>query len=113
MGAGDAPASPALKREIGTFAFAYRAYFPEFLFPSPAGELLDFDGELRRLRGVGEQLARLEFAIPLIDPRPGEEDQRDPALLEEPGTRRLLYERAAAVSDEALARQLAVSPLPA
>src|SRR5712691_9761070 len=29
--------SPALKREIDAFAFAFRAYFPEFLFPSPAG----------------------------------------------------------------------------
>src|SRR4029453_9501792 len=41
--------SPALKREIDVFAFAFRAYFPEFFFPSPAGELLDFEGELRRL----------------------------------------------------------------
>jgi hypothetical protein len=36
--------SPALKREIDVFAFAFRAYFPEFFFPSPAGELLDFAG---------------------------------------------------------------------
>jgi hypothetical protein len=40
--------SPALKREIDVFAFAFRAYFPEIFFPSPAGELLDFAGELRR-----------------------------------------------------------------
>src|SRR5262245_39617926 len=43
---------PALKREIDAFAFAYRAYFPEFFFPSPSGELLDFEGELARLRAL-------------------------------------------------------------
>src|SRR5215472_7134726 len=74
--------SPALKREIGLFAFAYRGYFPEFLFPSPAGELLDFEDELRRLRGIGEQLVRLEFAIPFLDPRAGEGSPRDPAALQ-------------------------------
>src|SRR5262249_59042944 len=58
--------SPALKREIDVFAFAYRAYFPEFFFPPAAGELSDFGSELRRLRRVGEQLLPLEFAIPLF-----------------------------------------------
>ncbi|HEY6887552.1 MAG TPA: DUF5937 family protein [Solirubrobacter sp.] len=53
--------SPALKREIDVFAFAYRAYFPEFFFPSAAGELLDFEEELRRLRAVDPVLARVEF----------------------------------------------------
>jgi DNA-binding transcriptional ArsR family regulator len=60
--------SPALKREIDVFAFAYRAYFPEFFFPSAAGELLDFEGELRLLRSVDPALARQEFATPLIGP---------------------------------------------
>jgi hypothetical protein len=56
--------SPALKREIEVFAFAYRAYFPEFLFPSPSGDLLDFDGELQRLLTVDNGWVRTEFAIP-------------------------------------------------
>ena len=56
--------SPALKREVEVFGFAYRAYFPEFFFPPAAGELLDCEGELRRLRGVDEQLVRMEFAVP-------------------------------------------------
>ena len=60
--------SPALKREIDVFAFAYRTYFPEFFFPSPAGELLDFEAELRRLRAVDPALARLEFATPVVGP---------------------------------------------
>ena len=58
--------SPALKREIDVFAFAYRAYFPEFFFPPAAG--------IRRLQ------------------------------------RRRLRERAAAVGDETLARQLLEDP---
>src|SRR5215472_11111731 len=102
--------SPALKREVDVFAFAYRAYFPEFFFPPAAGQLLDFDSELRRLRGVDEQLVRLEFAIPLTGSQATEDFPRDPAALEAPGARRRLRERAAAVGDEALAQQLLDDP---
>src|SRR5215469_7432562 len=101
---------PALKREIGLFALANRGYFPEFLFPPPAGELLDFEDERRRLPGIGEQLVRLELAIPFLDPRAGDGNPRDPAALEAPGTGRRLYERAAAPGDQALARQLVEEP---
>src|ERR1044072_981544 len=31
---------PSLKREIDALSFVYRAYFPEFFFPSPSGSLL-------------------------------------------------------------------------
>jgi len=102
--------SPALKREIEAFAFAYRGYFPEFFFPSPVGEMLDFEGELRRLQDIGERLLRLEFAIPLLGSQAGVVNRRDPAALEAPGTRQLLYERAAEASDEGLARQLLQDP---
>jgi Family of unknown function (DUF5937) len=101
--------SPALKREVDAFAFAFRAYFPEFLFPSPVGELLDFEGELRRLRAVDPALVRLEFAIPLIGPQAGGGEARDPAVLEEPAVRRQLRERAAE-GDEALAELLLDDP---
>ena len=37
--------SPALKREVDVFAFAYRAYFPEFFFPPAAEELSGFEAE--------------------------------------------------------------------
>jgi len=88
--------SPALKRAVDGFAFAYRAYFPEFFFPPASGELADFESELRRLRGVDEQLVRLEFAIPLLGAQAaGEEIARDPAALQAPGTRRRLRQRAA------------------
>jgi DNA-binding transcriptional ArsR family regulator len=102
--------SPALKRELEVFAFAYRAYFPEFLFPSPAGELLDFDSELRRLRQVDAGLVRLEFAIPLLGSQVGGGIARDPAALEAAQVRRRLYERAAAEGDQALARLLVEDP---
>jgi len=102
--------SPALKREIEAFAFAYRGYFPEFFFPSPVGEMLDFEGELRGLQDIGERLLRLEFAIPLLGSQAGVVNRRDPAALEAPGTRQLLYERAAEASDEGLARQLLQDP---
>jgi len=101
---------PALKREIDAFAFAYRAYFPEFFFPPPTGELSDFEGELRRLRAVDEQLVRLEFAIPLIDWQADGGLRRDLAALDAPDTRNLLHERAKALGDAALARQLLEDP---
>jgi DNA-binding transcriptional ArsR family regulator len=68
---------PALKREIDVFAFAYRAYFPEFFFPSPAGDLLGFEAELERIRALDPGLVRVEFAIPLIG------EIGDPADLEQ------------------------------
>ncbi len=98
--------SPALKREIEVFAFAYRAYFPEFFLASPAGELLDFDAELQRLRAVDPPLVRLEFAIPLIGPQAGGGEARDPTVLGERAMRRRLHERARAEGDEALADAL-------
>ena len=102
--------SPALKREIDVFAFAFRAYFPEFFFPSPAGDLLGFADELGRLRAIDPALVRLEFAIPLIGPQAGGGEARDPAMLEEPAVRRRLRERAAAQGDEALAELLLDDP---
>jgi DNA-binding transcriptional ArsR family regulator len=79
--------SPALKREIDVFAFAYRTYFPEFFFPSPAGELLDFEGELRRLRAIDPALARVEFEIGLRSSQAvAEADEAVAAsLLDDPG----------------------------
>jgi DNA-binding transcriptional ArsR family regulator len=102
--------SPALKREIDVFAFAFRSYFPEFFFPSPAGELLDFAEELRRVRMVDPALARMEFAIPLIGPQAGGGEARDPAMLEDKAVRRRLRERAVAEGDEALADLLLDDP---
>jgi DNA-binding transcriptional ArsR family regulator len=103
--------SPALKREIDVFAFAYRAYFPEFMFPSPSGEMLDFDGELARLRTIDAAWVRTEFAIPLIGPQVGGDLPRDPAVLDAPDYRRRLRDRATAEADEQLAARLLDDPL--
>ncbi|MFI2189889.1 DUF5937 family protein [Streptomyces sioyaensis] len=106
----------ALKREIDLFSFAFRSYFPEFFFPSPTGELLDFASELRRLRGADPDLVRLEFAVPLMgrshEVGPGGEATalRDPGALTEPAVRRHLQERAMAEADEAVAGMLLDDP---
>ena len=97
---------PGLKREIDAFAFAYRAYFPEFFFPPPAGELLGFDDELRRLRGIDPGLVRLEFAVPLS----AGVISRDEAGLERQEVRDRLRERAAAEGGEELFRLLMEDP---
>lgn len=101
---------PALKRDIETFSFAFRSYFPEFFFPSPTGELLDFAGELRRLREVDADLARLEFAIPLLAAEDGVDPVRSPEQLGAPAVRRILFDRAAAACGEDLAAMLVDDP---
>ncbi len=102
--------SPLLKREIDVFAFALRSYFPEFFFPSPTGELLDFQAELQRLRTVDPALVRLEFAVSLIKPGNGDRQGRDPALLDDPSVRRRLRERAVAAGGKELAELLLDDP---
>ena len=101
---------PALKREIDAFSFAFRSYFPEFFFPPPTGELLDFADELERLRRIDPDLTRLEFALPLLTPWPAEGPVRDPDVLSEPAVRRRLSEQAAAVCGETLATLLLDDP---
>ena len=101
---------PALKREIDVFAFAYRAYFPAFLFPSPSGELQDVRDELRRLREVDPELVRLEFAIPLIGSQVGGHVPRDPEALHARDFRQRLHERATAVADAEIADGLLDDP---
>ncbi len=53
--------SPALRREIAAFRYAYRAYFPEFLFPSTTGGFATFEAELERLLAVPDELITHEF----------------------------------------------------
>jgi DNA-binding transcriptional ArsR family regulator len=76
---------PALKREIDTLAFAYRAYFPEFFFPSPAGEQLGFADELARIREVDEALLQREYAIPFVGDGPLDPLKVPAAVLDDPG----------------------------
>src|SRR4051794_40843141 len=102
--------SPALKREIEAFSFAVRSYFPEFLFPLPTGQLTGFEDELAGLRGADPELVRVEFAVPLLKPWPGGGEDKDPHVLDEPEVRRLLRERVARESDEAMAAMLLDDP---
>ena len=101
---------PRLKREIEVFAFAFRAYFPEFLFPAATGEMPDLASELRRLRDVPDDVVRMEFAIPLAGRQVGGEIPRDPSALDAPEARRMLADRAAVVADAELATAMANDP---
>ena len=102
--------SPWLRREIEVFAFAFRAYFPEFLFPAPSGEMAGFEGELRRLRSLPDDLVRMEFAIPLAGRPVGGAIPRDPSALAAPEFRRVLADRAAAVADPEVAAAIGDDP---
>jgi DNA-binding transcriptional ArsR family regulator len=76
--------SPALKREIDALAFAFRAYFPEFFFPSPAGELLGFEAELARMRSLDPALIQREYAIPFVGDGPLDPLRVPAAILDDP-----------------------------
>lgn len=91
--------APGLKREIGVFAFAYRSYLPEFLFPAPTGELLGFHDELERIGQTDPELARLEFALPLMGRNAG----RDPAALNGTRIRAAIRRRAAREGEDVAA----------
>jgi DNA-binding transcriptional ArsR family regulator len=75
---------PALKREIDALAFAYRAYFPEFFFPSPSGSLLSFADELAALRAVDPELLRREYAIPFVGDGPIDPLRVPAAVIDDP-----------------------------
>ncbi|HVA90681.1 MAG TPA: DUF5937 family protein [Chloroflexota bacterium] len=83
--------SPALKREIGAFSFAYRSYLPAFLLPVATGEFPTFDDEITRLRALPPEMISFEFTEPLV----GGIIARDPARLDDPAARAAVWERAA------------------
>jgi DNA-binding transcriptional ArsR family regulator len=75
--------SQPLRREIDAFGFAFRAYFPEFLFPRPNGEFPSFESELGALSALPLDLVALEFSRPLT----GGMEPRNPARLRQARTR--------------------------
>jgi DNA-binding transcriptional ArsR family regulator len=88
--------SPALKREIATFSFAYRSYFPAFLFPSATGSPATFEGELARLRTIAPQVLSFEFTETFST-------TRDPlARTEDPVARDRILSQAATLEPESL-----------
>ncbi|MEV6526816.1 DUF5937 family protein [Longispora sp. NPDC051575] len=52
---------PALRREIAAFGFAYRTYFPAFLFPPATGTFATFADELTRPLVHPPQVLSFEF----------------------------------------------------
>jgi DNA-binding transcriptional ArsR family regulator len=80
---------PALKRRIGEFAFAYRGYPPDFLFPPPSEPYRDFHEELELLAALDSATVALEFLRPMWD----HQGRRDPGLLGRDDVRRHVLSR--------------------
>ncbi len=78
-----------LRRRIGEFAWAYDGYVPSLA--SPAGQYSSFEEELGSLRALGGSQLRMELLRPFALEFP-----RNPEMLDEPGVRDLVLERAAA-----------------
>ena len=57
---------PSIKREIRSLDFAYRTYFPAYLFPSAAGEPKTFEDELNDLGAVPPEAIEEEFGVALV-----------------------------------------------
>ncbi len=53
--------SPGLKKKISAFSFAYRSYFPAFLFPATTGSMPTFESELKRLETLSPPVVSFEF----------------------------------------------------
>jgi DNA-binding transcriptional ArsR family regulator len=85
-----------LKREIAAFSFAYRSYFPGFLYPTPTGEFGSFTTELDALAAIPDDLVTLEFTRPLY----GGTLPRDPRLLVRPEVRSTIVREADTLSPE-------------
>ena len=58
---------PKLKAEIRAFRFAYVGHFPDFLFPRPDEEFLEFDEELAFLHDLEPETLAFEFLRPVYD----------------------------------------------
>lgn len=83
--------SPALRREIGAFGFAYRSYLPSFFLPTATGGFPTFADEIARLRAYPPEMIGFEFTEPLI----GGIVARDPNRLGDPAARTIILERSA------------------
>lgn len=97
----------ALRREIAAFRFAYSAFVPEFLMPSPASGYRPFEDELQSLEHLDEETLALGFLRPLWDHR----GDRNPKVLEDERVREHVAARAEAIgADLELARLIFESP---
>jgi DNA-binding transcriptional ArsR family regulator len=90
--------SPALKREITAFSFAYRSYFPAFLFPAATGSFTTFEDELTHLRTIAPQVLSFEFTETFS----GSMVRNNLARIEDPVDRDLILSHAARLEPESL-----------
>jgi DNA-binding transcriptional ArsR family regulator len=98
---------PGLRRDIAAFRFAYDAFVPEFLMPSPSSPFGSFDDELRELAALDDTTLALGFLRPLWDHR----GERDEALLAAARVREHVDRRPAELgADPGLARLIFESP---
>src|SRR5918911_4555385 len=72
-----------LRRQIHAFAFAFRAYIPQVLAPTPLAGYASFEEELERLARQPAEAIAFEFTVPLAPA----ESARDPGRLEDASAR--------------------------
>lgn len=72
--------TPALKRAVVDFSFAYRHLIPDHFGPSPDSELRSFEDELAAFSELDPETIALDFSRPLWDHR----GRRDTAHLRSP-----------------------------
>ena len=89
---------PRLKAEVKAFRFAYAGHFPDFLFPRPDEEFLEFEDELAFLHDLEPETLAFEFMRPVYD-HTGTWP-RDRSLLESEEVRRDVLERCARYGPE-------------
>src|SRR5262245_43564745 len=89
---------PTLKAEIAAFSFAYRSYFPAFLFPGASGTFATFESELARMRTNAPQVISFEFTETFC----GGVLPRDLARVDDPRARDLVLQQAAALEPKSL-----------
>jgi DNA-binding transcriptional ArsR family regulator len=77
-----------LQGEIAAFGFAYRSYFPAFLYPRPTGTFSEFDDELALVAGLSDRTITFEFTRSLASGRA----PRDPARVDDPTVREQMAE---------------------
>lgn len=85
-----------LRRDINAFAFAYRAYIPEVLAPTPEAAYPTFEEELDRLAAQPPEAVAFEFTVPLAPA----ESSRDAGRIEDASARAAVVARAAALGRE-------------
>jgi hypothetical protein len=96
---------PKLRGEIQAFRFAFVGHFPDFLFPRPDEEFLEFEQELAFLHDLDPETLAFEFLRPVYDHEGGW--PRDSSLLERDDVREHVLRKCSRLGEESAARPLA------